>query len=74
MAPLSRLNFDHVLEHFGEYVTTHFRELIVECPDEGVELVKQYIQLQSASDDGTRNNLSGSNRFRKWLVEETPVR
>ena len=73
MVPLSRLNVDHVLEHFTEYVNKHFKELIMECPEEGVELVKLYLRMQSELVAGGGRSSPVSNRFRKWLAEETPA-
>lgn len=54
---------------------THFRDLIVMCPDDGVDLVKRYLQVQSV--DGARvagaSPVPTSSRFKKWLSEEAPL-
>jgi hypothetical protein len=56
-------------------VDTHFRDLIVMCPDDGVDLVKRYLQVQSV--DGARvagaSPVPTSSRFKKWLSEEAPL-
>ena len=56
---------------------THFRDLIVMCPDDGVDLVKRYLQVQSVDEVPARvaeaSPVPISSRFKKWLSEEAPL-
>jgi hypothetical protein len=63
---LVRQNESFVLDHFGDFVDTRFKKLVLSSPDCAVELVKKYLKYSNCEvvDEETA---APTNKFRAWL-------
>ena len=64
----------YVLDHFDEYVATHLKKLMINSPDNAIDLVKKYVEHSSVGTPSAiiDNTRSAGNKFKAWLAAKDP--